>query len=556
MKLQRASSADVGWLAGAASGTIVLTWTGIRAIVDGVQPIDERAYFELRSRDVLTGDHPLLGLGSSAGGSAGDLHHPGPLLFDLLAVPVRLLGGPVGTTVAVVALHALSLWLAVLAVRRVGGPLAAAVSAVGAVVLAWTLGSDLLIDPWQPNVLVLPAYSLCAVTAAAAAGHERWLLVVVALASLCAQTHLGYLLLSAVLVVVAATGAVVSARMAQRPLPIGALSTSLALGVVLWAQPLWQQFFGAGPGNLGRALGRAGDGSATYGPTLATRLVAAVVAVPPAWLRPGYDVDPPQALTRVDNGTLTLDTSRLPSVAVSVTVLLVLVVAAVVLVRLAQRSAVAGVGVLFTVAASATAASFVTLVVMPSDLFGVLVHKYRFLWPVAAFVSTSFAMAAVGILANHRQVAKPLGYALAGLAAVVALANLPARLQTEEEGRFARREIWPVIDELREQVATLELTGPVVFDTERTPFPDYYLVNVTAELDRRDVEVQVTTPVSIGQFGRRRRADGSAITELAVRAGAELTDAPPGSRRVAYVEADRAELSVAVYARPTPEGPG
>jgi hypothetical protein len=52
--------------------------------------------------DVFTHDHiPLLGVFSSTSQtSCFDFNHPGPLLFDLWALPVRLFGGNAGTVVA------------------------------------------------------------------------------------------------------------------------------------------------------------------------------------------------------------------------------------------------------------------------------------------------------------------------------------------------------------------------------------------------------------------------------------------------------------------------
>ncbi len=541
----------IGWLVAAASATAVLAVTGIRAVRGGVQLVDERAYFELRGRDVFTSDHPWLGMGSSAGGTSGGLNHPGPLLFDYLAVPVRLLGGPVGITLAMVILNIVCLWVATLAARRLGGPLVATTVSAGAVVLMWTLGSDLLIDPWQPNALVLPAFALLAATAAAAGGHAHWLPVVVVLASLCAQTHLGDFILGIALVALATAGVVFAARR-DNGVPAGRpLAVSGGLVLVLWAQPLWQQFFGPGPGNLGRVVTGAGDASSRYGAGTAIRLVAAVVVVPPAWFRPGYDVDPPQALTRVTDGRLSLDTSRLPSTTVSVLAVMAVMATGAVLAHSARRRGIEGALPLLAVAASGLVVAFCTLVVMPGDLFGVLVHKYRFLWPVAAFATASLAAVSLRILADASVVStRRIVTGVAVIGVVAAVANLPARLQTEE-GRFPRREIWPVIADLRAQVAAAGVTGPVVIDTDTPAFPDYYLVNVLAELDRRDVEVQVTSGFFVGQLGRRRQEDGSATAELFVRSGPAAAVRPPGATTIARVETARPELDVAVYARPT-----
>ena len=59
----------------------------------------DQALLEIRARDVLTAHHPLLGTASSAALNRDQvvpLNHPGPLMFDVLALPVRLFGGGPG----------------------------------------------------------------------------------------------------------------------------------------------------------------------------------------------------------------------------------------------------------------------------------------------------------------------------------------------------------------------------------------------------------------------------------------------------------------------------
>jgi hypothetical protein len=63
----------------------------VRAAARGWLPVGDNAYFAIRARDVLTEHHPLLGTWTSASVSAGtDFNNPGPLLFDLLAIPAKL----------------------------------------------------------------------------------------------------------------------------------------------------------------------------------------------------------------------------------------------------------------------------------------------------------------------------------------------------------------------------------------------------------------------------------------------------------------------------------
>jgi hypothetical protein len=77
-----------------------------RAIDRGWIPVTDNALITIRARDVLTDHHPLLGTWSSASGTTGTaFNNPGPLLFDLLALPARLLEGGAGVAVAVTVLN-------------------------------------------------------------------------------------------------------------------------------------------------------------------------------------------------------------------------------------------------------------------------------------------------------------------------------------------------------------------------------------------------------------------------------------------------------------------
>ena len=58
--------------------------------------------------------------------------------------------------------------------------------------------------------------------------------------------------------------------------------------VAAWAQPLWEQCFGRGEGNLQRLATHAGEGDLTVGAGASVKIVAAVTSLPPFWTRFGY----------------------------------------------------------------------------------------------------------------------------------------------------------------------------------------------------------------------------------------------------------------------------
>ena len=71
---------------------------GVRGALRDWLPTGDDAYSAIRADDVFSRNAPLLGTWSSASNYTGHvINHPGPLHFDLLAVPVRLFGHGAGT---------------------------------------------------------------------------------------------------------------------------------------------------------------------------------------------------------------------------------------------------------------------------------------------------------------------------------------------------------------------------------------------------------------------------------------------------------------------------
>src|SRR5690349_15350785 len=119
---------------------VPIVWAAVRAAVGHWVPIGDDAYFTVRSRDVLTAHHPLVGAWSS--GSL-DLTTPinnlGPIQLDLLAPFTRFtpMGGTaIGVALINVAAIVVIAWLIV----RIAGERAVlpAMCAVG--LLTWTMG--------------------------------------------------------------------------------------------------------------------------------------------------------------------------------------------------------------------------------------------------------------------------------------------------------------------------------------------------------------------------------------------------------------------------------
>lgn len=128
-----------------------------RAVAGDWLPISDNAYFAIRAHDVLSGQVPLLGMATSVSLEAERaLSHPGPLLFDLLAVPVTLLASANGIAIGIGLLNAAMIVGLALVSFRIGGAGLVVVAMLPTAALCWSMGSELLFDPWQPHSLLLP----------------------------------------------------------------------------------------------------------------------------------------------------------------------------------------------------------------------------------------------------------------------------------------------------------------------------------------------------------------------------------------------------------------
>ncbi len=508
-----------------------------RAGMRGWIPIGDNAFFTIRAHDVFTRHVPLLGTWTSASLSVGKaVNNPGPLLFYELAVPVRLLGPDLGTAVGVALLNGVSLLVAALVAGRLAGPLGAALTTAAGAGLAWSMGSELLFEPWQPHSLLLPAYATLVVGWAVTAGDVRLLPLLVPAASFVLQTHLTYVYLVAALVPLAVGGVTRAARrdgVSWRG-PVGA---SVALGVVCWAPALWEQVRAGSEGNLGRLLGAVGSREgASAGMVNALRLWAAVGGRLPLWLRHsfrdalGWDPLAGRGPTGVGGAVTGLPSLRHAVVALGATAtafgLLGLLAA-----RRRDRVALAGVAV----AAAAVGAGIVTVASIPEGVLGIAPHQLRYLWPVSAFSASAVGVAlarSVGLdrLVRRRTVAVT---GVVGLTAVVAALTLP----TYEVRSGPSLDAWaiPVVADLNRQLERASLPpGPLLFETRTLRFAEPYSTPIMATLQRRGVEFVVDEEGWVRQLGRDRRFLGdNATARIGYRLGTAGLRPPPGGRLVA-----------------------
>jgi hypothetical protein len=502
---------------------VVATARGIRR---GWLPIGDNALVAIRAHDVFTAFHPWLGTWSSASRDAGiDLNHPGPLLFDSVALPVRLFGMHGGLAIGVMVVNVLAITTVAVFAHRCGGRAAALCALLATAFVAYTMGTELLFDPWNPHILILPCMALFVLAWGVALG-DRWALpVYCAIGSYCVQTHLGYAyLVPGLLVLALALGWAVQRRQHAR-----AWVVSGVVVLVLWSQPLLEQLFGEGEGNLSRILGARGTGGATIGAGLGVRLFSSVLAWAPWSARTGF-IDAIPLTNYTPSGQLG-PVDAMGGVGAVMVLLVVAALGITVAVAAWRQSDVVTV-TLLGVAAAASAMALGSLVVMPIGPLGLTPHQMRWLWPLSAFIWMSLLLGALRLAPRTVPSARILrGVGVAAIAGVAVL-SLPTYIQPA--GPAARAYQIPSVAVLDAQLGPMEGIGTVYFDSSNTPLLDNFSVAILAELQRRGVPFTVSEPGLVRQFGNRRRGDSAtADVRMKLLFGHQALVVPDGSERVA-----------------------
>lgn len=511
-----------------------------RALVSHWIPMGDNALVEMRSRDVFSVDHfPWLGTWSSASLSAGkDLNHPGPLLFDLLAPLTAVFGGPAGVAIGIGLLNGASIVGCAMVGWRVLGRVGALTATLVAGTLAWTLGSVLLTDPWNPHPLVLACLLMLMLTWGVASGHTVLLPWLFAVASLCLQVHLGYAYLVPALCLTGLAGlaSVVGRRWRLDPscraadqrrlLRTGAVSVAVLL--VLWAQPLWEQAFGAGEGNLSRILSSTGGDEPTIGLSLAARLVATVAVLPPWWGRSSFTGS--IVYTPFDANGTTVTPTGLPSTATALVALAVLGVALVSLAALAWRRRDRPVVVAVAVASVAITVAVLSLAISPFGPLGLTPHQMRWLWSIAAFVAWVVLVGVVRAVPLGRFAAR---FDQVVVAAVAVMAALAVPFYAQAAGPATFQDQLPTGRSLAEQIEAYRPAGPVLVITSDLRFTESYSTVVMSVLQREGVDFRVVEEGLVRQLGEARRASGAEVAEIRLAEGRDALDERPGSERIA-----------------------
>ncbi|MCU1504912.1 MAG: hypothetical protein JWM12_4266 [Ilumatobacteraceae bacterium] len=224
----------------------------IRLISRHWVPVLDMAMTELRVRDVGGRHTPLIGLPGRIGTFPDQGSHPGPLSFMMIAPLYRLFGSSAWAMLAATCVIAVVVLGAALAVaRRLGGTVLRLGILAVAFVLVQGYGLGVLTQPWNPYFPLLFWFLAFVAAWAVLAGDDGVLWLVVVAGCVCAQTHISYLLLAVVTVVLAI--AVVAVRAVREPVGrrhrIRVLAVAGGIAVVAWIPPLVDQLRHT-PGNI------------------------------------------------------------------------------------------------------------------------------------------------------------------------------------------------------------------------------------------------------------------------------------------------------------------
>ena len=228
----------------------------VRAIADGWIPLGDQALLQIRAHDVLTSHHPLLGTASSAALNRSDvvpLNHPGPLMFDVLALPVRVFGGA-GVAIGVGLINMAATATGVVFAWRRAGRAGAALAALACAGLGWAAGSESLYDPYNPTAAMLPCLACLFLAWCAVDLDSTALLWLIGVSSFAVQLNNSYLLFLTPLVVVVCAVYVARSWSGDRGKLRAVGLRGVVVFVVLWSQPLLEQLLHGGDGNLARMV--------------------------------------------------------------------------------------------------------------------------------------------------------------------------------------------------------------------------------------------------------------------------------------------------------------
>ena len=506
---------------------------GLRAIFDGWVASGDDGYWALMARSVFSAHPPMVGSSSSGGlQSAVPYYHLGPLGFYLLAPFVRIIGGA-GLALGVALINAAAVLVASVAVRRSVGVRSGWLVLIGGALLQFTMGSEVLVDSWNPNFAVLPLWCSICIAWAVIRGGRNWAAVGIFAASLALQTHLSFAPVAAVTALVILVAAVYHCVVLGPATSTGSATDdapdrtarpwtrwtpviwAVGTGIVANLIPIIQQLFGPGPPNISTALSGSASQDAVMG--LRTAWWAVYYFFLPGRFLPGdWRRDP-------------IPTGNLEGWAlggVGAIVLAALIVLAVTSWRSKryQQLAVLTFGALLILAAVVVASRTSTTVF---DFPFVRMSLFRWAWPLALFVMLIMIDSAWCLFGSHPRVLvvkRDWFYGASALLVIVlSLANVPARDEGSGAVPIQREAVTSVISE----------AGPLIAHRGRPLIKvDWYTSSVATPalmdwLDQRGHGFGLDDETALRQAGSRFKPNGSEKFTVVIRYGEAAIEKPP-----------------------------
>jgi len=279
--------------AGLAAAIPVIVST-VHAVQAGWEPDGDDGIILTRALDVFSSHSPLIGQYSEAGNVTGQIvHSPGPMLYWLLAIPVRL-GGPASAAIAMGVVNTLCIVGCVILARRRGGLVLMFAVSIGIALMCQSLAAEVFHDVWNPSAAMFPFLLLIFLCWSLACGDYRLLPAVVVVASFVTQTHLTYLAPTVAIVVIGLAGLIVvrlapwwNARRAgtARPRRVVWRWAALATLVVAlcWSAPVIDEIEHS-PGNLSLIVTTVHDRGSTLGARVGWNAVVRAIGFKPWFL--------------------------------------------------------------------------------------------------------------------------------------------------------------------------------------------------------------------------------------------------------------------------------
>ncbi|MGI8756926.1 MAG: hypothetical protein ACR2MB_13930 [Acidimicrobiales bacterium] len=526
-RLRRVSTLE--WVALVAAVTplvVVCVW----ALAVGWVPLGDSGQLVVRSRDVFTADHPFVGAWSSSSQVfKSDINNLGSL-YSILLAPFTKIDPYGGAAIGVTAINAAGVVAVWFAARSLLGRVGAVVAMAATLVLIASMGVVSLLEIRQQVALVMPFWALLWTTALLFSGRAWAAPGVVFLASLIAQTHFTYLYQAVVLGLVGAVGAAVAGRRTRWAGWRSPLLVALAVSVVCWMQPLWDQAFGQG--NLGAVLSQGKRGAAGApgwrgGASLISRAGLRYPFVLPGsmgdYVPFSFNVMHPAIGVWV---ALTVWFGGLTAV-----------------IAWAYRTRRPGVVALAAVGGCALAVAWYVASRIPPYGPSFAPQNYYWMWPTALLALSAVAVALVIVGTSVVRVARPVTeWAVGSVLVVAALGGsvltgaLPQVAVSSFHRRTAARSF---VQQVASGLEAHHIDGPVVIDYRRDSTFSAHRYTFLAELQRRGQRFTfLGDEGSTHRFGRRRCADDSVKYRLYLVTGRVAVTAPvPDAVRIARVDA-------------------